>query len=532
MQSCTTVITRQGIPINTISEEMEITSSLLFLLILVLPAVALILPLSQRRRHRDGSKPPGPPGWPAFGNIFDLGTIPHQTLCFLRPKYGPVIWLKLGSVNTLVIQSARAATDLFKNHDQVFCDRRCPVSITVHNYNQGSMAVGRYGSYWRMIRRLCTVEIMVNRRLNETAYLRRKCIDNMIHNMEEDAEVARAQGEAGELDLSHYLFLLAFNVIGNLLLSRDLVDSRSKEGREFFNAMGKVMEWGGKPNISDFFPVLKWFDPQGIKRNMERDMGTAMKIISEFVKERMEEKQLGEETMTKDFLDVLLEYRGEGKDGVDKLTEQNVIICILEMFFAGSETSSSSIEWAMAELLRHPESMRKVKEELDRVIGPNRKVEESDTENLPYFQAVIKETLRLHPALPLTLPRNAMEERNFMGYVIPKDTQIWVNSWAIGRDPDAWEDPLSFKPERFLSSKIDYKGQNFELLPFGSGRRICVGMPLAHRVIHLALATLLHHFDWELPINTTPKDLDMNERMGITVRKLVPLRAIPKKHAT
>ncbi|GLT89904.1 hypothetical protein SLE2022_078650 [Rubroshorea leprosula] len=130
--------------------------------------------------------------------------------------------------------------------------------------------------------------------------------------------------------------------------------------------MGKVAEWSGKPNISDFFPVLKWLDPQGIKQNMERDLGIAMKIISKFVKQRMEEKKLGEEMKAKDFLDALLEYQREGKDGADKLTEQNVFILILEMFFAGSETSNSSIEWAMAELLRHPESMRKVKEELDR----------------------------------------------------------------------------------------------------------------------------------------------------------------------
>ncbi|GLT89902.1 hypothetical protein SLE2022_078630 [Rubroshorea leprosula] len=509
---------------------MGITASVLFLLILFLSAVALILPLSQRRRHRNGSRPPGPPGWPLFGNIFDLGTIPHQTLYLLRPKYGPVLWLKLGSVNTLVIQSAKAAAELFKNNDQVFCDRKCPVSFTVHDYNQGSLALGRYGSYWRMICRLCTIDIMVNKRLNEMAYLRQKCVENMIQNMEEDAAAARAQGEAGELDLSHFLFLMSFNIMGNLVLSRSLVNSRSNEGREFFNAMGKVMEWGGMPNISDFFPVLKWLDPQGFKRNMERDMSITMKIISEFVKERMEEKKLGKETTTKDFLDVLSDYQRESKEGADMLTEKNIIIFVLEMFFAGSETSSSTVEWAMAELLCHPELMSKVKEELDQVVGPNKKVEESDAENLPYLQAVIKETLRLHPAVPLMLPRNAMEESNFMGYVIPKDTQIWVNAWAIGRDSDAWEDPLSFKPERFLSSKIDYKGQNFELLPFGSGRRICVGMPLAHRVIHLALATLLHHFDWELPINTTPKDLDMNERMGIAVRKLVPLRAIPKKH--
>lgn len=199
------------------------------------------------------------------------------------------------------------------------------------------------------------------------------------------------------------------------------------------------------------------------------------------------------------------------------------------MFFAGSETTSSTMEWAMAELLRKPDSMKKAKEEINRVIGPQRKVEESDIDNLPYLQAVIKETLRLHPVLPLLLPRNAMQDTDYMGYFIPKETQIFVNVWAIGRDPETWEDPLAFKPERFLGSKIDYKGQNFELLPFGSGRRICLGISLAHKVVHLGLATLLHSFDWELGNNISPETIDVDERVGITARKLVPLEAIPKK---
>lgn len=199
------------------------------------------------------------------------------------------------------------------------------------------------------------------------------------------------------------------------------------------------------------------------------------------------------------------------------------------MFFGGSETTSSTMEWAMAELLRKPDSMKKAKEEINRVIGPQRKVEESDIDNLPYLQAVIKETLRLHPVLPLLLPRNAMQDTDYMGYFIPKETQIFVNVWAIGRDPETWEDPLAFKPERFLGSKIDYKGQNFELLPFGSGRRICLGISLAHKVVHLGLATLLHSFDWELGNNISPETIDVDERVGITARKLVPLEAIPKK---
>ncbi|GLT64379.1 hypothetical protein SLA2020_368780 [Shorea laevis] len=509
---------------------MDITSTLFILLSIFLSSVALILPLRQRRCRQNGSSPPGPSGWPIFGNIFDLGAIPHQILYELKPKYGPVLWLKLGSVNTLVIQSAEAAAELFKNHDQVFCDRRSPASFTAHNYNQGAISLSKYGRpYWRMLRRFYSTELMVNRRINDLAPVRRKCIDNMIRFMEEDAAAARARGETGELDLSHFLFLMGFNLVGNFLLSQDLLSSQSEDGKEFFDAMGKVAEWGTTPNVADFFPALKWLDPQGIKRKMEKDMGRAIKIISGFVERRIEEKKLGKEKQTKHILDVLLEHQSNGRDRDDELTEQKVIIFILEMFFAGSDTSSATIEWAMAELLRKPDSMGKAKEELDRVIGPDRKVEESDVEELHYLQAVIKETLRLHPPVPLLVPGNAMEDTYFMGYFIPKDTQLWVNVWAIGRDPDAWEDPLMFKPERFLDSKIDYKGQNFELIPFGSGRRICAGVALAHRLLNVALASLLHCFDWELPNNTTSEELDMSERMGITIRKLVPLKAIPKK---
>ncbi|KDP43104.1 hypothetical protein JCGZ_27053 [Jatropha curcas] len=161
-----------------------------------------------------------------------------------------------------------------------------------------------------------------------------------------------------------------------------------------------------------------------------------------------------------------------------------------EMFFGGTETTSGTIEWVMTELFRNPaESMKKVKEELNRVIGSNRKVEESDIDELPYLDY--------------------------------RTQTLWVL--------EAWEDPLCFKPERFIGSNIDYRGQNFELLPFGAGRRICVGIPMAHRVVHFAVASLLHCFDWELDSNSAAENLDVKERMGITVRKLKPVKAIPKK---
>lgn len=194
---------------------------------------------------------------------------------------------------------------------------------------------------------------------------------------------------------------------------------------------------------------------------------------------------------------------------------------------AGTETTSSTINWGMAELLHKPDSFRKLRDEIDQIVGRSRRVEEADLNKLPYLDAVVKETMRLHPSLPMLLPRNSIQDTEYMGYFIPKNTIVFVNVWAIHRDPDAWEDPLSFKPERFFNSNVDAKGKHFELLPFGSGRRSCIGISLGEKTLGLTLANLVHSFDWKLPGNEAPEEMDMRERNGIAVRKLVPLKVIP-----
>ncbi|KAG5584174.1 hypothetical protein H5410_044608 [Solanum commersonii] len=276
--------------------------------------------------------------------------------------------------------------------------------------------------------------------------------------------IEKKAGSGGEvlegIEVTRYVFLALFNMLGNLILSKDLVtDPESEQGSMFFNAMIGIMEWSGVPNISDIFPCLKMFDIQG-----------------------------------------------SGKDEPAKLSEHEITIIILEMFLAGTETTSSSVEWELTELLRHPQAMAKVKLEISQF-------QERDIDSLPYMQAILKESLRLHPPLPFLIPRKAIQDTKFMGHNVPKGTQVLVNVWAIGRDPECWNDPFEFKPERFLESKVDVKGQNHELIPFGAGRRMC----------------LLHEFDWELPHNVSPKSINMEESMGITTRKKQPLKVIPKR---
>lgn len=199
-----------------------------------------------------------------------------------------------------------------------------------------------------------------------------------------------------------------------------------------------------------------------------------------------------------------------------------------EMFTAGTDTTTSTLEWAMAELLHNPKALEKVQMELRSVVGQNTKLKEGDFDNLPYLKAVIKETLRLHPPLPFLVPHMAMDSCNMLGYRIPKGAQILVNAWAIGRDPSTWTDPFRFKPERFLEpNMVDYKGHHFEYIPFGSGRRMCPAVPLVSRILPSALGSMLLLFDWVLPDGNQPLDMDMSEKMGISLKKAVPLKAIP-----
>ena len=198
-----------------------------------------------------------------------------------------------------------------------------------------------------------------------------------------------------------------------------------------------------------------------------------------------------------------------------------------ELFIGGSDTSSSAIEWAMAEAIHNPRIMKKAQAELEEVIGKDRRVEESDIDRLPYLHAVVKEVFRLHPAAPLLIPHRAESSCEVAGYMIPKNTQVLVNAWAIGRDPTIWDEPLEFKPERFMESELEYRGQNFELIPFGAGRRIFPGLPFAHRMVHVVIASLLHSFNWSLPDGMTAEKMNMTEKFGISLQKVSPLIAVP-----
>ena len=261
--------------------------------------------------------------------MFDLGAMPHKSLAELRDIYGDVLWLRLGAINTMAVLSAKAAAELFKNNDMSFVDRSVAETQRSHGYHESSLALAPHGSYWRLLRRLLTVKMMVGKRINDAAVMRRKCVDDMLMWIEEEA---REGSDGGGIPVGRFVFLMSFNHIGNLMLSRDLVDPDKEEASEFFTAMAGVTEWAGRPNVADFFPWLRWLDPQGLRRKMDRDLGKVIEISSKFVKDRIKERKLGNGLVVeerKDFLDVLLEFEGNGKDEPAKFSDHQIFILIL-----------------------------------------------------------------------------------------------------------------------------------------------------------------------------------------------------------
>lgn len=200
------------------------------------------------------------------------------------------------------------------------------------------------------------------------------------------------------------------------------------------------------------------------------------------------------------------------------------------MYSGGTDTTALTLEWVMAELTKHPDVMEKAQAEIRRVVGKKMNVREEHLHQLDYLKLIIKETLRLHPVLPLLIPRDSTTDVKIQNYHIPSNTRVFINAWAIGRDPKSWENAKEFSPERFVNNPIDFRGHDFQFIPFGAGRRSCPGMSFAIASLELALANLLYWYDWELPWGLTKEDLDMSEALGITTHKKLPLHLVPKHH--
>lgn len=298
---------------------------LLFVAFLLLVASTTLAGRKHRQLEELGRLPPGPRRWPVVGNMFQLGWSAHESFAKLASKHGPIMTLWLGSMCTVVISSSDVAREMFKNHDVTLAGRKIYEAMVGDFGNEGSLVTAQYGSHWRMLRRLSTTEFFATSRLDAMVGVRARCVDQMVKFIE-------AAGGSGTnaIDVGRFFFLMAFNLIGNLMLSKDLLDPNSERGAQFFYHAGKVMEFAGKPNIADFFPMLKWLDPQGLRKKTQYHVKRAFDIAGWYLQERKESMDYvdSSEKNRRDYLDVLLDYRGDSVEGPPMFSSRTINVIV------------------------------------------------------------------------------------------------------------------------------------------------------------------------------------------------------------
>ncbi|XP_038686640.1 premnaspirodiene oxygenase-like [Tripterygium wilfordii] len=462
--------------------------------------------------------PPSPWKLPLIGNMHQMiCSLPHRRLRDLANKYGPLMHLQLGEVSTIVISSPEFAKEVMKTHDIIFASRPYVLAAEILLYNLSDIGFAPYGEYWRQMRKICTMELFSGKRVQAMRWIREEEVSELVKSISSKAR--------SEINLSEMLICLTY-----VITSMAAFGGSGKRHGAFVPLVRQIIKGLGGFSLADVFPSIKLFRTIVLmKTQLESLHHEVDEILESLIIEHKGNKSRIDSNgeVVKDLVDVLLNLQEHGEFQFP-LTTDNIKAVVLDIFIAGSETSSTTLEWAMSELLKNPRVMAKAQAEVRQVFDRKGCVDEAGIEELEFMKLVIKETLRLHPPLPLILPRECREKCQILGYDIPVKTQIIINAFAIGRDPRYWIDAEKFSPERFVNSSIDFKGNNFEFIPFGSGRRMCPGMSYGLANVELTLANLLYHFDWKLPnYNIKPEELDMTESFGVGVRRKNDLYLIP-----
>ncbi|CAI9108609.1 OLC1v1008255C1 [Oldenlandia corymbosa var. corymbosa] len=494
------------------------------LLSILLPTFLILITFFLFQRLICGRKnlPPSPPKLPIIGNLHQLGFLPHRSLKLLAEKYGPIMLLHFGSKPTLIISSPAVAETVFKTHGQNFLSRPKANFVGRLVYNYRDIAFAPYGEYWKQVRSICVLQLLSSKRVQSFRSVREDEISLMLKNIEE-SRLSRSP-----INLSKMLTTLTLDIISRISIGKRY--SEEKRGGNLPKTFGEFTELVATFNVGDYIPWLGWINRiNGLESRVNR----VAKELDAYFDAVLEEgtfrrRSEAPETIDGDknqqnFVDVLLDLRHKSAAGL-ALQRDSLKAIVLDMFAAGTDTTSTLLEWAMSELVKNENVMTKLKDEVRRLSdGKLNQITENDLEKLPYLRAVIKETCRMHPPGPLSLPRESKHAINIMGYDIPAGTQVFTNIFAIGRSSSLWENSDDFQPERFLDTSIDVKGQHFELLTFGYGRRSCPGIAFALAVAEVALANLILRFDFALPGGANMEDLDMDEVPSSVVRRKNPL---------
>nr|AYM45667.1 cytochrome P450 [Strobilanthes cusia] len=455
---------------------------------------------------------------------------PHIILGALSDQHGPIFTLRLGVRRILLVSSSRIAKELFTSSDLAISSRPKTRGIKHLGYDFVMFAFSPYSAYWRHMRKLVTVELLSSHRAELFSSVGMEEVKQSVKELHAVWEGKKDGSGQLLVDMRNWLADMNLNTILRQVVGKRLCGGGggddAEEMRQCRDAIWDFFHLVGLFVPADALPWLGWLDLGGYEKKMKETAKKLEGIMGGWLEEHRRKEYSGGEGKVEDFMDVILSAvrgsEGEYEHDVDTVIKSTCQLMIL----GATDTFAVTLTWALSLLLNNRHVLTKAQEELDKHVGRHKGVNKSDICNLVYLQAIVKETLRLYPAAPLGGPREFREDCNIAGYHIPKGTWLMVNVWKLHRDPQVWQDnPLDFKPERFLTThkNMDINGQDFELMPFGGGRRICPGLNLGMQTINMVLANLLQAFEF---VTINNEAVDMTESAGLTNLKATPLEIL------
>ncbi|XP_065879488.1 cytochrome P450 71D445-like [Euphorbia lathyris] len=466
--------------------------------------------------------PPGPWKLPLIGHMHHLiGCLPHQKMRELSNKYGPILHLQIGEVTNIVISSPEAAEQVLKTHDLIFAQRPRLSAAKSTTYGYKNITFSPYGDYLRQLRKISTVELLSAKRVESFRSIRDEETSKLIESIS-----STKPGSA--INITRMISSLTYCITSRVAYGK-IWEGEDK----VVTAIEKMLfEVGQGISIADAYPSIKWLEMfSGINNRVEKAHQELDQTVEDILKQHRSARTKITKDQKEDLVDVLLNLQEKG-DLQIPLTDVTIKALIGDIFAARVDTSATTLEWTMSELIKNHKVMEKAQAEIRQKCNAKGRVDETDLHELKYLKLVIKESLRLHPPVPLLVPRECAKSCVIDRYDIPVKSRIMVNAYAMGRDPKYWNDPEEFKPERFVDSSIDFKGNNFEYLPFGAGRRSCPGIVFGLANVDLPLAKLIYHFDWKLADGIKLEDFDMTEEIGVTTKRKFNLCIIPTSYHT
>ncbi|XP_038897329.1 cytochrome P450 82A3-like [Benincasa hispida] len=480
-------------------------------------------------QQKQAISPPG--AWPIIGHLHLLrkAKLPHHALATMADDYGPIFRLQLGTRSALVISNREMAKEALYHNDAAAASRPSFYGMKKFSYDYALFGLAPTSHYWREMRKIIISHLLSNQRVD---MLKTVMFSQIEMSLNELYDAARRSNESGgvSVEMRRWFRDVALNTVLKIIMGKRCVgpngcdEDAAKELQKTITESFRIMDGG---LLSDFFPLFGWLGLDRDVKKIEKIAKRSDRVLQRWLEEHRRKRSgcgsLSLDTKENgDFMDSLITLHDRNK--LPTCFDGDTIIkaTILSMISGGTESTMVTLTWAISLMLNNPHTIEKAQQELDEIVGRERRVNESDINKLVYIQAIIKETMRLYPTAPLIGPREFLQDCMVGDYFVSKGTQLIPNVWKIQTDPKIWPDPFEFKPERFLTTHkdVELKGKNFELLPFGTGRRGCPGVAFALQMEQFILAGFLHLFDVK---NMTSELIDMSERYGLANEKVTPL---------